>query len=301
MTLVECVPNVSEGRRLEVVDEIAAAVRDTPGVDLLDVQSDASHNRSVLTFVGEQDAAAEAAFRVIAAAAHLIDLNQHQGAHPRFGAADVVPFVPLRAGDMPVCVQTAHRLGRRVAAELQIPVYYYEAAASSPRRRNVADVRAGEFEGLRAVIETDPTRRPDEGPTHIHPTAGAAAIGARPPLIAFNVNLASADLELARRIAHEVRERDGGLPKVKAIGLTIEHGVQVSMNLTDFGVTGPLAALRAVAERAAAAGVDVMGSEIVGLVPLDALVGLAGEALATPHFSDRQVLEARVLERFLSP
>lgn len=300
MTLVECIPNVSEGRRMEVVDEIATAIVGTPGVDLLDRQSDEDHNRSVLTFVGEHEAAAEAAFRVIAAAARLIDLRQHRGAHPRFGAADVVPFVPVRAGDMPVCVHTAHELGRRVAAELEIPVYFYEEAATSPARRNLSDVRAGEFEGLREVIGTDPSRRPDEGPARIHPTAGAVAIGARPPLIAFNVDLVSHDLELARRIAREVRERDGGLPKVKAIGLATERGVQVSMNLTDYRVTGPVTALKAVAERALAAGVTVEGSEIVGLVPLDALVALSGEALTAESFAIRQVLEARLLDRFLA-
>jgi glutamate formiminotransferase len=210
-----------------------------------------------------------------------------------------VPFVPVRAGDMAVCVETAHRLGRRVAAELQIPVYFYEEAARAPERRNLAAVRAGEFEGLRDVIASDPSRAPDEGPARIHPTAGAVAIGARPPLIAYNVNLASDDLDLARRIAREVRERDGGLPKVKAIGLALEDGVQVSINLTDYRVTGLLDAYAAVRERAAAAGVSVAGSEVVGLLPLDALVGLGRAAIRAADFTDRQVLEARVLDRYL--
>ena len=299
MALIECVPNFSEGRRREVIDEIAAAVAGVAGVGLLDRQSDETHNRCVLTFVGEHEAAAEAAFRAVAAAARLIDLNQHQGAHPRFGATDVVPFVPIRAGDMPACVGTAHQLGRRVAAELQIPVYFYEEAARSPERRNLAAVRAGEFEGLRKVIGTDPSRAPDEGPPHIHPTAGAVAIGARPPLIAYNVNLVSDDLELARRIAREVRERDGGLPKVKAIGLALERGVQVSMNLVDYRVTGVMEAYAAVRDRAAVAGVEVAESEVVGLLPLDALVGLGRAAVHAGAFSDRQVLEARVLDRYL--
>jgi glutamate formiminotransferase len=299
VALIECVPNFSEGRRPQVVDEIAAAVAEVAGIDLLDRQSDEIHNRSVLTFVGDHGAVAEAAFRAVAAAARLIDLTHHQGAHPRFGATDVVPFVPMRAGDMAVCVETAHRLGRRVAAELAIPVYFYEEAARTPDRRNLVVVRAGEFEGLRDVIETDASRAPDEGPARIHPTAGAVAIGARPPLIAFNLNLNSEDLDLARRIAGEVRERDGGLPKVKAIGLKLERGVQVSMNLTDFRVTGILAAYAAVRDRAAAAGVAVTESEVVGLLPLDALVGLTRMAVLAGDFSDRQVLEARVLDRYL--
>jgi glutamate formiminotransferase / 5-formyltetrahydrofolate cyclo-ligase len=299
VALIECVPNFSEGRRREVIDEIAAAVASVAGVGLLDRQSDETHNRCVLTFVGEHEAAAEAAFRAVAAAARLIDLNQHQGAHPRFGATDVVPFVPIRAGDMPACVGAAHQLGRRVAAELQIPVYFYEEAARSPERRNLAAVRAGEFEGLREVIGTDPSRAPDEGPPHIHPTAGAVAIGARPPLIAYNVNLVSDDLELARRIAREVRERDGGLPRVKAIGLALERGVQVSMNLVDYRVTGVMEAYAAVRDRAAVAGVEVAESEVVGLLPLDALVGLGRAAVHAGAFSDRQVLEARVLDRYL--
>jgi glutamate formiminotransferase len=300
MALVECVPNFSEGRRPEVIDRIAAAIADVAGIELLDRQSDATHNRSVLTFVGEHEAVAEAAFRAIAAAEQLIDLTKHQGAHPRFGATDVVPFVPLRAADMPLCVDAAHALGARVAAELAIPVYFYEEAARSAERRNLAVVRAGEFEGLREVIERDPSRRPDEGPARIHPTAGAVAVGARAPLIAFNVNLAADDVELARRIAREVRERDGGLPRVKAIGLALDDGVQVSMNLTDYRVTGILEAFAAVRTRAAAAGVSVSTSEIVGLVPLDALVHLTRKALTAEDFTERQVLEARVLERYLS-
>jgi glutamate formiminotransferase len=299
VALIECVPNFSEGRRPEVINEIAAAVASVDAVGLLDRQSDETHNRCVLTFVGEHEAAAEAAFRAIAAAARLIDLNQHWGAHPRFGATDVVPFVPIRAGDMPVCVATAHQLGRRVASELEIPVYFYEDAARTSERRNLVTVRAGEFEGLRDVIESDPSRVPDEGPARIHPTAGAVAIGARPPLIAYNVNLVSDDLELARRIAREVRERDGGLPKVKAIGLALEQGVQISMNLTDYRVTGVLDAYAAVRDRAAAAGVEVAESEVVGLLPLDALVGLGRAAIHADAFSDRQVLEARVLDRYL--
>lgn len=300
MTLIECVPNFSEGRRSEVVDEIAAAIAGTPGVTLLDLQSDGHHNRSVLTFVGETAAAEEGAFRAVATAARLIDLTRHEGAHPRFGATDVVPFVPVGADDMPVCIEAAHRLGARVGAELAIPVYFYEDAARRPERRNLADVRRGEFEGLRDEIGRDPARAPDEGPAVVHPQAGAVAIGARPPLIAYNVNLESTDLELARRIAREIRERDGGLPCLKAMGLALDDGVQVSMNLTDFRRTSVLTAFEAVRSRAAAAGAAVRESEVVGLLPEDALTGLAREVLAAPRLTRAQVLEARILDGLLS-
>jgi glutamate formiminotransferase len=300
VTLIECVPNFSEGRRPEVVDEIAAAVVGTPGVTLLDCQSDGHHNRSVLTFVGEAAAAGEGAFRAIAAAARLIDLTRHEGAHPRFGATDVVPFVPVRADDMSVCIETAHRLGARVGAELAIPVYFYEDAARRPERRNLADVRRGEFEGLREQIGRDPARAPDEGPAAVHPQAGAVAIGARPALIAYNVDLESTDLELARRIAREIRERDGGLPCVKAMGLALDDGVQVSMNLTDYRRTSVLTAFEAVRSRAAAAGAAVRESEVVGLVPEDALTALAREVLLAPRLTRSQVLEAQILDGLLA-
>jgi glutamate formiminotransferase len=300
VSLIECIPNFSEGRRTEVVDEIVAAIAGVDGIEMLDRQSDAAHNRSVITFVGQERAAAEAAFRGVAAAARLIDLNRHQGAHPRFGAADVVPFVPVVESDMPVCVRTARELARRVARELAIPVYLYEEAALRPEHRNLADVRRGEFEGLRAAIATDPERRPDEGEARVHPTAGAVAVGARAPLIAYNVNLDSGDVEVAKRIAGEVRERDGGLPKLKAIGLALDDGrVQVSMNLTDYRVTSLLDAFAAVRVRAAAAGVEVVESEIVGLLPQDALVRLGRTALKATALGREQVLEARVLDLLL--
>jgi glutamate formiminotransferase len=300
VTLIECVPNFSEGRRPEVVDEIAAAIAGAPGVTLLDRQSDGHHNRSVITFVGEAAAAREAAFRAVAAAARLIDLTRHEGAHPRFGATDVVPFVPLRAEDMAVCIETAHRLGVRVGGELRIPVYFYEDAARRPERRNLADVRRGEFEGLRDEIGRDPARAPDEGPAAVHPQAGAVAIGARPALIAYNVNLESADLELARRIAREIRERDGGLPCVKAMGLALDDGVQVSMNLTDYRRTSVLTAFEAVRSRAAAARAAVRESEVVGLLPVDALTALARDVLLAGQLTRSQVLEAKILDSLLS-
>jgi glutamate formiminotransferase len=299
VNLIECVPNFSEGRRAVIVDEIVAAIAGVPGVHLLDRQSDAAHNRSVVTFAAPSEAAAEAALAGIAAASRLIDLNSHHGAHPRFGAADVVPFVPLQDGDMPLCVAVAETVARRAAAELGIPAYLYEQAARRPERRDLADVRRGGFEGLRESIATDPRRAPDFGAAELHPTAGAVAVGARRPLIAYNVNLRSEDVELARGIAGEIRERDGGLAHVKAIGLALEDCVQVSMNLTDYRVTSMSAAFEAVRSRAAARGVQVRESEIVGLVPQEALVDVAGAALLAGGLSRDQVLEARVLDALL--
>lgn len=300
MTLIECIPNFSEGRRPQVIDEIGAAIASVEGVHLLDVQSDATHNRSVVTFVGHEGPIAEAAFRGIQTAAALIDLNQHEGAHPRFGATDVCPFVPLRAEDAAVCVEVARTLAPRVAADLGIPVFLYEDAARVPEHRNLAVIRGKGFEELRDVIATDPARRPDEGEPRVHPTAGAIAIGARFPLIAFNVNLDSADLELAQRIAREIRERDGGMPCVKALGLTLDDGaVQVSMNLTDYRVTSMADVVEAIGERAAAAGVAIRESEIVGLLPQDALVRLAESVLHATGLSREQILEARLLDTLL--
>src|SRR5450830_848656 len=276
MTLVECVPNFSEGRRLEVIDEIVAAIAAVDGVHVLDRQSDATHNRCVITFVGPDEAVSRAAFGGISAAARLIDLTQHEGAHPRFGAADVVPFVPVKEDDM--------------------PAYLYEDAARRPEHRNLADVRRGEFEGLRVAILSDPRRAPDEGPRRLHPTAGAVAIGARPPLIAYNVNLDSDDVELAREIAVAIRECDGGFAKVKALGLALDDCVQVSMNLVDYRVTSMHTAYEEVARRAAARGVRVRESEVVGLLPEAALVDVARRALTATDFTQQQVLEARILD-----
>ena len=300
MSLIECVPNFSEGRRSVVVDEIVAAIAAVPQAHVLDRQSDAVHNRSVVTFVAPPEAAAEAALAGIAAASRLIDLNLHRGAHPRFGAADVVPFVPLQDGDMPICVAAAETVARRAATELGIPAYLYEQAARRPERRDLADVRRGGFEELRETIVTDSQRAPDFGAAEVHPTAGAVAVGARRPLIAYNVNLLSDDVELARGIAGEIRERDGGLPNLKAIGLALEDCVQVSMNLTDYRVTPMSVAFEAVRSRAEARGVQVRESEIVGLVPEEALVDVACAALLAGGLSRDQVLEARVLDTILA-
>lgn len=299
MTLIECVPNFSEGRRPEVVDEIVAAIAAVDGVSLLDRQSDPVHNRSVITFAGQDAAVAEGAFHGVAAAARLIDLTKHEGAHPRMGAADVVPFVPLRGDDMAVCVGVAHAVGMRVARELGVPVFFYEDAARREDRRNLAVVREGQFEGLREAIGRDPARAPDEGAPAVHPTAGVTAVGARPPLIAYNIDLESRDLDLAQEIARAIRERDGGLPKVKALGLSLEDCVQVSMNLTDYRVTSMQDVFAAVQVRAVQAGVEIRRSEVVGLLPQDALVGLARVALKATDFTAAQVLEARILDTLL--
>ena len=294
--IVECVPNFSEGRRAEVVDEIVRAMS-TAGVKVLDREMDADHNRSVITLAGTPDAIEDAAFRGIAAAARLIDLDTHRGEHPRIGATDVVPFVPVRGVTMDDCVAIARRLGERVARELDIPVYLYERAATCPERRDLAYIRRGEYEALKREIATDPNRAPDFGPKRVG-KAGATVIGARQYLIAYNVNLATSDLNVAKDIAAAIREKNGGLPSVKAKGFLLREKniAQVSMNLTDFTVTGMLTAFNAVQAEADQRGVEVLESELIGLVPLEALTQLASHALKLPALSAQQVVEMRVLE-----
>ena len=292
--IVECVPNFSEGRRPEVVQAIVEAAASVPGVCVLDVQSDADHNRSVVTLVGPPEPVEEAAFRAIARAAGLINLDEHQGAHPRIGAADVVPFVPVSGVTMEECVQMAHRLGRRVGEELSIPVYLYEAAATRPERVNLADVRRGEYEGLKVEIETDPARAPDFGPARLGP-AGATVIGARPFLVAFNVYLNTDDVTVAKRIARAVRHSSGGLHHVKALGLLVEGQAQVSMNLTDFRRTPIHRVMEMIRSEAARYGVAVTHSELVGLTPQRALVDAACWYLQL-NLAPEQVLENRLAD-----
>jgi glutamate formiminotransferase/formiminotetrahydrofolate cyclodeaminase len=273
MSLVECVPNFSEGRRPEIVEAIRAAIAGVDSVVVLDVSMDASHNRSVITFVAPKERAVDAALAGMRVAAHAIDLTQHSGAHPRIGATDVVPFVPLEGATMDDCIALAHALGARVAKELGIPVYLYERAATRIERVNLADVRRGEFEGLRAEIQSNPERRPDYGAASVHPTAGATAIGARPFLVAYNVYLGPAtNLAVAKEVAKLVRASSGGLTGVKALGLEVDGQAQVSMNLVDLEKTALHEAFDAVQTGAAARGVAVTWSEIVGLVPGHALV-----------------------------
>ncbi|MBI5880163.1 MAG: glutamate formimidoyltransferase [Chloroflexi bacterium] len=293
--IIECVPNFSEGRRGEVVDAIVAAITSVAGVVLLDRESDASHNRSVVTFVGDAGAVAEAAFRGCAKAAELIDLDAHRGEHPRMGATDVVPFIPIRGATTADCVAIARQLGERVGRELAIPVYLYEDAATREGNRNLADVRRGEYEGIRREIETNPDRAPDFGPRALA-KAGAVAIGARFPLIAYNVNLGTHDLQIAKAIAKAVRFSSGGLRYVKALGIDLaERGlVQVSMNMTDYTQTPLFRAFDMVKREAERYGVPVVESEIVGLVPQAALTAAAAQYLQLPHFSAEQVLEVRL-------
>jgi glutamate formiminotransferase/formiminotetrahydrofolate cyclodeaminase len=294
--IVECIPNFSEGRDEAKVEQIAAAIRAVPGVVLLDRELDASHHRAVITFAGEPEAVLEAALRAARRAVELIDLTQHSGEHPRMGALDVLPFVPIRGVTMEDCVRLARRAGERIARELQVPVYLYEKAATRLDRANLADLRRGEFEGLREEIETNPDRRPDFGAARIHPTAGAVAVGARPPLIAYNVNLATEDVSIAKKIAKAVRGRDGGLQFVKALGFELKdrRQVQVSMNLVNYEGTPIFRAFEMVRREAERYGVAVAASEIVGLVPQAALNACGDYYLRLENFSENQVLENRL-------
>lgn len=292
--IVECVPNFSEGRRQEVIDAIVAAIAAVPGTRVLDVQSDADHNRTVVTFVGEPEAALEGAFQGARQAAALIDLNVHQGEHPRMGATDVIPFIPVRGVSMEECVALARRLGQRIGDELALPVYLYAKAASRPERESLPAVRKGEFEGLRELIGSDPARTPDFGPRQMGP-AGATAVGARPFLIAFNVYLNTADVEIAKKIAKTLRFSSGGLRYVQGMGVLVEGQAQVSMNLTDFRQTAMHTVLEMVRREAARYGAAVTRSELVGMLPQQALVDAACWYLQLDGFKPDQVLENRLM------
>jgi glutamate formiminotransferase/formiminotetrahydrofolate cyclodeaminase len=295
MKFVECVPNFSEGRRPEVVATIRNAIAGVRGVTILDVSSDSSHNRTVITFVAPADTVGEAAFAGVRAARDQIDLTTHSGEHPRMGATDVVPFVPLDGTTMEECIAIAQAVGARIGAELAIPVYLYERAATRPERENLADVRRGQFEGLRDLIGRDPARDPDFGPARIHPTAGAIAVGARPFLVAYNVYLGPAsNLAAAKAIAKAVRASSGGLPAVKALGLEVDGQAQVSMNLVDTERTPLSRAYEAVRTEAAAHGVTPTWSEIVGLVPERVLFEAGARHVQLRDFSPEQVLERKI-------
>jgi glutamate formiminotransferase len=296
--IVECVPNFSEGRRREVVDAIASAIRSVPGVRVLDQEMDADHNRSVITFIGDRLSVAEAAFQGAKAAVALIDMNRHQGAHPRVGALDVLPFIPIQGVTMDDCVELAGSVGKRIADELHVPVYLYEAAATRPDRKALPDVRRGEYEGLKVEIETNPDRKPDFGPSRLHPTAGACVVGARPVLIAWNVNLKTKDVGIAKRIAKAIRESDGGLPAVRAKGFELaDRGlVQVSMNMLDYRKTSLVTAFEAIRGLAAKERVEIAESEIIGLVPLDAVLEGATQYFKLARFHREQILELRLWE-----
>jgi glutamate formiminotransferase len=303
--LVESVPNFSEGRRLDVVDKVCAAVESVPGAYLLDRTSDPSHNRSVLTMAGEASPILEALERAFAVAFSEIDMERHTGQHPRIGAVDVVPFVPLGDTKMSDCVELARAFGSRVADRFSVPVYLYGEAASTPDRRRLADVRRGQFEGLKTQIG-EPGREPDFGPSKLHPSAGAVAVGARPFLIAYNINLASDDVELAKRIARRIRESSGGLPKVQANGFWIEEigRAQVSMNLLDFRTTPLWLVWEAVRAEADQDAIELAESELIGLAPLASLLDVADHAgvLATRSTTERLARAADFLKlRDFSP
>jgi len=296
--LIECVPNFSEGRRLEVIEEIVRAVGQIEGVTLLDHSRDETHNRSVVTFAGSAEPVVRAATAAVGRALELIDMEGHTGAHPRIGAVDVIPFVPLGGTRLSECVDLARRFGEQIAARFEIPVYLYGEAALRPERRRLADVRRGQYEALKTELGVNPERDPDFGPTRLHPRGGAVAVGARKPLIAFNVNLATDDLALAKRIAHAIRESSGGLPGVQAMGILLQHAgapmAQVSMNLVDWEVTGIARVVREIRRLAHEAGTDVDHCELVGLAPTGALLEVAADALRLRDFSPDQALELRL-------
>ena len=294
--LVECVPNFSEGRKPQTIARLVEAIQSVETACVLDTHIDPDHNRSVITFVASATKIVEAAVTAVATASSLIDMRTHQGVHPRLGATDVLPFVPIRGVTLDECAALAHQAGERIALELSIPVFFYERAALKPERVNLEDVRRGALELLREQIAVDPGRAPDRGPLLVHATAGAIAVGARPFLIAFNVNLKTTDVTVARKIARVVRARHGGLPFVKALGfeLSTRGLVQVSMNIVNYEVTGMTEAYNAVRDEANRLGVEVSSTEIVGLVPQKALDRSAGYFEKLENFSEDKILENRL-------
>ena len=292
-SLIECIPNFSEARRPDVIDQIVAAIQAVDGVKLLDRSSDLDHNRTVLTFAGSAAGVEEAAFRAIKTASELIDLDAHTGEHPRIGATDVVPFVPLSGSTMEECIAIAQRLGQRVGSELNIPVYLYEAAATKPERANLENIRKGQYEGLKAEIESNPNRQPDYGPAKLG-KAGATVIGARAPLIAFNAYLTTDDVSIAKKIAKAVRQSSGGLRFVKGLGLLVDGRAQVSMNLTDYRQTPIARVVEFIRREAQRYGVAIHHCELVGLIPQEALTDAAVWYTQLDQFSPEQILESRL-------
>ena len=294
-SIVECIPNFSEARRPEVVETILNAITGVAEISLLNHSSDTDHNRSVVTFAGPPAAVEEAAFQAIRTAARLINLDQHSGSHPRLGATDVVPFVPISGISMEECVQLARRLGERVGRELDIPVYLYEGAATRPERTNLENIRRGQYEGLKAEIATNLERRPDFGPTRLGP-AGATVIGARHPLVAYNVYLDTDDVSIAKAIAKKIRQSSGGLPSVKALGMLVEGRAQVSMNLTNFRQTSVKTVVEAIRHEAGQLGTTIHHCELIGLIPQDALIDAAVQYLQLDGFQSEQILERQLAE-----
>ena len=288
--LIECVANFSEGRRGAIIERIVESIAGVPGASVLAYESDVDHNRAVVTFVGAPAYVSDAAFAGIARAAELIDLDQHHGQHPRIGAADVVPFVPLRGADMEECVRLARRLGARVGAELRLPVFLYEHAALQETNRNLADIRRGGYESLKRRITTGDSPQPDFGPRALGP-AGGCVIGARDLLIAFNVFLSTDDVTFAKGIARSIRASSGGLPHVKALGLRVRGQAQVSMNLSNYRVTSIPRVVSAIEQEARRIGVHIDSSQIIGLIPGDALSAAEAEQLRVENYSPARILE----------
>ena len=291
--IVECVPNISEGRDLAIVEKVVDEVRNTLGVALLDYSSDASHNRSVITFTGSPEGVIEAAVKIAKKAAELIDLTKHTGEHPRMGAVDVIPFIPIKEISVEECMELSRAVGKRVYEEAGIPVFLYEASASAPHRENLAAIRKGQFEGMAEKVK-DPQWTPDFGGPQIHPTAGVVAVGTRMPLVAFNINLSTSDVSIASDIAKIIRRSSGGLDCVKAMGVLLEdrNVAQVSINMTNFKKTPLYRVVEFVRFEAARYGVHVIGTEIVGLAPMRALIDSAEYYLQIEKFdADKQVLE----------
>ena len=295
--LVQCVPNFSEGRNKDIIQQIISPIKDSTHVKLLDYQSDPNHNRLVVTLIGPPEAVADPLIQAIGAAVRLIDMNTHHGDHPRMGAVDVVPFIPLMNMDMADAVRLSKEVAKRVAATFDLPIFLYEASAVAPHRIDLADIRKGEFEHMAGKM-TKVDWRPDYGPDHPHPTAGVTAMGARPPLIAFNVNLRTEDMDIARTIAGKVRHRGGGFRYCKAIGVALKDKqmVQVSMNMTNFKNTSLSSVFEMIRAEAARYGVTIAGSEIVGLCPMEALKDVATYYLGLHEFPMEQIIESRLIE-----
>lgn len=296
--IVECIPNFSEGRRQEVIEAIADTIRSVEGVRLLDYSADKNHNRSVFTFIGNPEAVAEAAFLSCKKAAELIDMTKHKGEHPRMGATDVIPFVPVKDITVEECIELSKKVGERIAEELSIPIFLYEDSATKPERKNLANIRKGQFEKMAEKLK-DPQWAPDFGKPEIHPTAGVVAVGARKPLIAYNINLDTSDIKIADKIAKLIRERGGGLKNVRAIGVMLEDRnlAQVSINMVDYEKTALYRAFEMVKMEARRYGVNIVGSEIVGLTPMKALIDAAEYYLQLENFdSDKQILENYLLQ-----
>jgi glutamate formiminotransferase / 5-formyltetrahydrofolate cyclo-ligase len=296
MKLLECVPNISEGRDPDKIASIAEEVRKHKGVKLLDTSSDKDHHRSVFTFIGGPEAIKDAAFSLAMKAIDLIDMREHKGGHPRLGAVDVVPFVPVQGVEMEEAVQIAHEFGKGLGKR-GIPIFFYEEAATQSERKDLPSIRKGEYEGLVEKLK-DPKWKPDEGPDQFNPKSGATIVGARFPLVAYNINLKTKDLTIAEEIARKVRFKDGGFPHVRAMGVDLkEKGmVQVSMNLTNYRVTNIPKIYEFIKKEALKKGIEIEGGEIVGLIPLAALEGIVQDYLKCPQFLVRQVIEQRILE-----